>query len=155
MPRRLRMIAARRTTIMMAMRQARSLFNGGVMSKLRYSLRAVLAVGVVLAAAAAAQSYPSRQIRMVVGYGAGGGADSLIRALAPELSALLGQQVVVDNRPGGGSVIGTQTRARRSRYKRPRAAKFQLRSAASLPSRGWPKQGGCGRLPLPVPRAIR
>jgi tripartite-type tricarboxylate transporter receptor subunit TctC len=45
---------------------------------------------------------------MVVGYGAGGGADSLIRALAPELSELLGQQVVVDNRPGGGSVIGTQ-----------------------------------------------
>lgn len=78
------------------------------MSRLRYSLRAMLAAGLVLAATAAAQSYPSQQIRMVVGYGAGGGADSLIRAIAPELSELLGQQVVVDNRPGGGSVIGTQ-----------------------------------------------
>ncbi len=45
---------------------------------------------------------------MVVGYGAGGGADTLIRALVPELSELLRQQVVVDNRPGGGTVLGTQ-----------------------------------------------
>ncbi len=78
------------------------------MSRLRHSLRAMLAASLMLAAAAAAQSYPSRQIRMVVGYGAGGGADSLIRAIAPELGVLLGQQIVVDNRPGGGSVIGTQ-----------------------------------------------
>ena len=78
------------------------------MRKLRYPLRAMLASGLILAATAAAQPYPSQQIRMVVGYGAGGGADSLIRALAPELSELLGQQIVVDNRPGGGSVIGTQ-----------------------------------------------
>jgi len=78
------------------------------MNPLRYSLRTMLAAGLLLAAAAAAQSYPTRQIRMIVGYGAGGGADSLIRALTPELSELLGQQVIVDNRPGGGSVIGTQ-----------------------------------------------
>jgi tripartite-type tricarboxylate transporter receptor subunit TctC len=78
------------------------------MSKLRHSLRVTLAAGLILAATAAAQPYPVQQIRMVVGYGAGGGADSLIRALAPELSELLGQQIVVDNRPGGGSVIGTQ-----------------------------------------------
>jgi tripartite-type tricarboxylate transporter receptor subunit TctC len=45
---------------------------------------------------------------MVVAYGAGGGADTLIRALVPELSELLRQQVVVDNRPGGGTVLGTQ-----------------------------------------------
>ncbi len=78
------------------------------MRRLRYALRAILAAGLIVAATATAQSYPSQQIRMVVGYGAGGGADSLIRAIAPELSELLGQQVVVDNRPGGGSVIGTQ-----------------------------------------------
>ncbi len=78
------------------------------MRQLRYPLRAMLASGLILAATAAAQPYPSQQIRMVVGYGAGGGADSLIRALAPEFSELLGQQIVVDNRPGGGSVIGTQ-----------------------------------------------
>ena len=45
---------------------------------------------------------------MVVGYGAGGGADALIRAVAPELGEFLGQQLVIDNRPGGGTVIGTQ-----------------------------------------------
>lgn len=78
------------------------------MRKLRYSLRAMLAAGLMLAAAAAAQSYPSQPIRMVVGYGAGGGADTLIRALVPELSELLKQQVVVDNRPGGGTILGTQ-----------------------------------------------
>ena len=84
------------------------MFYGEVMSKLQYSLRAMLAAGLVLATAAAAQSYPSQQIRMIVGYAAGGGADGLIRALAPELSELMGQPVVVDNRPGGGTVIGTQ-----------------------------------------------
>ena len=45
---------------------------------------------------------------MVVGYAAGGGADGIIRAIAPELSEALGQQIIVDNRPGGGTVIGTQ-----------------------------------------------
>jgi tripartite-type tricarboxylate transporter receptor subunit TctC len=90
------------------MPQARSTFDGGAMTKFRYSLRAMLAAGLVLATAAAAQSYPSQQIRMVVGYAAGGGADGLIRAIAPELSELMGQPVVVDNRPGGGTVIGTQ-----------------------------------------------
>ena len=74
------------------------------MTRLRYLPWVLL----VLASAAAAQSYPSQQIRMVVGYGAGGGADSLIRAVAPELGELLGQQIVIDNRPGGGTVIGTQ-----------------------------------------------
>lgn len=78
------------------------------MKTIRYSLRTMLAAGVIVAGAAAAQSYPSQSIRMVVAYGAGGGADSLIRAMAPELSELLGQQVIVDNRPGGGTVNGTQ-----------------------------------------------
>src|SRR5512140_488785 len=79
------------------------------MSKLRYSLQVMFAADMILAAAAAAaQSYPSQPIRMVVAYGAGGGADSLIRAVVPELSELLKQQVVVDNRPGGGTVLGTQ-----------------------------------------------
>ena len=71
-------------------------------------MRTVLLVTAALAQAAAAQSYPSQQIRMVVGYAAGGGADGLIRAIAPELSELMGQPIVVDNRAGGGTVIGTQ-----------------------------------------------
>ena len=58
--------------------------------------------------AAWAQPYPTQPIRIVVAYPAGGGADSLTRAMAPRLGELLGQQIVVDNRPGGNTVIGTQ-----------------------------------------------
>jgi tripartite-type tricarboxylate transporter receptor subunit TctC len=87
------------------MPQARSMFDGGVMSKLRYSLRAMLAAGLVVAAAAAGQSYPSQQIRMVVGYAAGGGADGLIRAIAPELSELMGQPIVVAEMEKWGKII--------------------------------------------------
>ena len=78
------------------------------MNKMRFSSRAMLIASLVVSGAAAAQAYPSQQIRLVVGYGAGGGADSLARAIAPELSELLGQQLIIDNRPGGGTVIATQ-----------------------------------------------
>jgi len=78
------------------------------MNKRRFSSWAMLIASLVVSGAAAAQAYPSQQIRLVVGYGAGGGADSLARAIAPELSELLGQQLIIDNRPGGGTVIATQ-----------------------------------------------
>jgi tripartite-type tricarboxylate transporter receptor subunit TctC len=55
-----------------------------------------------------AQNYPTQPVRMLVGYAAGGGADGIIRAIAPELSEALGQPVIIDNRPGGGTVIATQ-----------------------------------------------
>ena len=75
---------------------------------LKHAMRATLALALLAAGTLAAQPYPSQRIRAVVGYGAGGGADSLIRAIAPELGEALGQQIVIDNRPGGGTVIGTQ-----------------------------------------------
>jgi tripartite-type tricarboxylate transporter receptor subunit TctC len=78
------------------------------MNKMQFTLRAMLIANVVFAGAAAAQAYPAQPLRMVVGYGAGGGADTLIRAMAPELSEFLGQQLIIDNRPGGGTVIATQ-----------------------------------------------
>lgn len=59
-------------------------------------------------APAAAQNYPAQPIRAVVGYAAGGGADGMMRAIANELAEVLGQPIVIDNRPGGGTVIATR-----------------------------------------------
>lgn len=78
------------------------------MATMRCCAALLLVAGAAFAAGAAAQAYPSQPVRMLVGYGAGGGADTLIRALAPELGELLGQQLIIDNRPGGGTVIATQ-----------------------------------------------
>jgi tripartite-type tricarboxylate transporter receptor subunit TctC len=56
---------------------------------------------------AAAQQYPSRPVRMVVGFPPGGGTDVVARVIQPKLSELLGQSVVIDNRPGAtGTVAG-------------------------------------------------
>ena len=71
-------------------------------------MRALLLVTVALAQSAAAQSYPSQQIRMVVGYAAGGGADRLIQRDRPGVSEVMGQPIVVINRAGSGTVIGTE-----------------------------------------------
>ena len=71
-------------------------------------LAAVFLAIVLVTHPAIAQTYPTQRLRAVVGYGAGGGADTMIRAIAPELSEALGQQVVIDNRPGAGTIVGTQ-----------------------------------------------
>jgi tripartite-type tricarboxylate transporter receptor subunit TctC len=54
---------------------------------------------------AAAEHYPARSIRLLVGYGAGGGTDLISRLLADRLSKALGQPVVVENRPGAGGTL--------------------------------------------------
>src|SRR5262245_41513841 len=53
------------------------------------------------------QSYPSRPVRMLVGVPPGGGTDITARVLAPKLSEFLGQQFVVENRPGAATNIAT------------------------------------------------
>jgi tripartite-type tricarboxylate transporter receptor subunit TctC len=58
--------------------------------------------------AAAAQTYPTRPVRWIVPYPAGGATDLISRLIGQWLTERLGQQVVIDNRPGGGTNIGTQ-----------------------------------------------
>ena len=67
----------------------------------------LLAMLLLASLAAQAQSYPARPVKMVVPFSAGGPADNYARLLAQRLQDILGQNFVVDNRPGAGSVIGT------------------------------------------------
>lgn len=61
---------------------------------------------------AVAQDFPSRPVRFIVPYAAGGSGDLLARLLGAKLANMWGQQVVVDNRAGGGGLIGTEAAAR-------------------------------------------
>jgi tripartite-type tricarboxylate transporter receptor subunit TctC len=72
-----------------------------------------LAAPVALAARANAQpAWPSRPVRLIVPYAAGGPSDVLARAIQSPLQAALGQSIVIENRPGGGAIIGTEAAAR-------------------------------------------
>src|SRR5690348_805152 len=72
-------------------------------------LRPMLLVAALAAAGGAhAQAYPSKPIRLIVAFPAGGGSDVMGRLLVTRLSERLGQPFVVDNRPGAGGSIGTE-----------------------------------------------
>jgi tripartite-type tricarboxylate transporter receptor subunit TctC len=62
----------------------------------------------VMPRAGHAQAFPERPVRFVVPYAPGGSTDTSSRIIAERLSVLLGQQVIVDNKPGGGTIIGTE-----------------------------------------------
>ena len=76
-------------------------------------LRASAALLMAIAASSvAAQAFPSKPIRIVVPFAAGGTADVMGRLLSQKLGPLYGQQIVVDNRPGSGGHIGAEIAAR-------------------------------------------
>jgi len=74
----------------------------------------LIALAVLLGGAigAAAQDYPSRPITLIVAFPAGGGVDTAGRLIAQKLTAALGQQVIVENKPGAGSVLGSRVAAK-------------------------------------------
>ena len=59
-----------------------------------------------------AQAYPSKPIRYIVPFPAGGGQDLVVRALAPRMGEALGQTVIVDNRPGAATMVGAELAAK-------------------------------------------
>jgi tripartite-type tricarboxylate transporter receptor subunit TctC len=73
---------------------------------------AVCAATLVMSLGVSAQEWPSKPLRIVVPFAPGGSADVFGRAVAQHLQGVLGQSVVIDNRPGGGSVIGTDAVAK-------------------------------------------
>ena len=77
-----------------------------------FSISSLLAGCFALAGLAAAQDYPSRPIRMIVPYGTGGVTDITSRIVAPRMADILGQSIVIENRAGGASMLGTDAVAK-------------------------------------------
>lgn len=77
-------------------------------------MRRILGIAAVCAFSlnALAQEYPNRPVRMLVGYAPGGGMDTIARVLAPKLSEALGQQFVIENRPGASGGVAAEALAR-------------------------------------------
>jgi tripartite-type tricarboxylate transporter receptor subunit TctC len=79
--------------------------------KRRGFVPAILLAGVICAPAAA-QNYPVKPVRLMVPFVAGGNTDIIARVVTPEMSKALGQQIVIENRGGAGSTIGTEVVAK-------------------------------------------
>jgi tripartite-type tricarboxylate transporter receptor subunit TctC len=77
------------------------------MGKFIKSVVMVLASAISLGATSVAAKYPDRAVTIIVPYSAGGVTDAYARSIGLKLSELWGQPVIVDNRPGGGTIIGT------------------------------------------------
>jgi tripartite-type tricarboxylate transporter receptor subunit TctC len=91
--------------------------RGAMQDKIRISPVPLLAIAAVMLAGSAhgqTGSYPSRTVRVIVPWPAGGGTDMLARPIAQKLTELLAQQVVVDNRGGASGIVGSEIAAKAS-----------------------------------------
>ncbi len=79
---------------------------------MRLMAAALFTVMTASAAGVHAQDYPSRPVRIIVPYGAGGSSDAPMRVIAAELSKQMGQQMLVENRPGQGAMLGSEVAAK-------------------------------------------
>src|SRR5258706_2155275 len=77
-----------------------------------YCAAVTLLVGTFFCASAFAQTYPSKPIRLIVPYPPGGGTDFVARVVALKLPEVIGENVIVDNRPGAAGLVGTELAAR-------------------------------------------
>src|SRR5687767_16005830 len=75
-------------------------------------MKALLVAGLVVTTSVLAQDYPSKPIRLIVPFGAGGGSDYVGRLVAQKLTEQMGQTTVVENRPGAASLVGTELAAK-------------------------------------------
>lgn len=73
---------------------------------------AVISMALAATGTCMAQSYPAKPVRFISPYAPGGGTDTMARVLAQRLSESLARQVFVENRPGGGGIVGTETAAK-------------------------------------------
>ncbi|OGA02688.1 MAG: hypothetical protein A2W68_19650 [Betaproteobacteria bacterium RIFCSPLOWO2_02_64_14] len=80
--------------------------------RVRVTLLPVAAALALAALSAPAQTYPQRSVRIIVPYAAGGNTDITARAIGAKLTEVFGQQVIVDNRPGGATNIGSELAAK-------------------------------------------
>ena len=79
---------------------------------MRTSTAALAGIGLLIAGAACAQPYPARPIRVIVPYAPAGGTDTVTRPLAQRITESVGQQVIIENRPGANGIIGIEACAK-------------------------------------------
>lgn len=75
---------------------------------MKMRIASALAAAAIAATAASAQEFPTRPVRIVIPYAAGGGSDITTRIVQAKAMEALGQSLIIDNRPGGGTLIGTR-----------------------------------------------